>query len=120
MIYLKAADEATFDQAVIDAGWAWEDEYAMDIDGNPTENLIRSAGTNYYNSTHSLDVIGVIHVETGNMLTGEGLDGETFEYPEMAPIEGWHANLLLHGEELPAALEPFVIEAPSTPHRKFA
>ena len=82
--------------------------------------VAKEAGTNYYTSTHSLDVIGVIHVESGTMLTGEGLDGEAYEYPEMAPIDGWHANLLLHGEELPASLEPFVIEAPSNPHRKFA
>lgn len=107
MIYLKATDKETFDQALVDAGWS---------NTNSEEEVVFE----YYTATHSLDVIGVIHVETGNMLTGEGPDGETFEYPEMAPIEGWHANLLLHGEELPAALEPFVIEAPSTPHRKFA
>ena len=112
MIYLKAADEATFNQAIVDAGWTYQ-EAVPESDDEVTV-------TNYYTATHSLDVIGTIHVETGNMLTGEGADGETFEYPEMAPIEGWHANLLLHGEELPAALEPFVIEAPSTPHRRFA
>lgn len=120
MIYLKAADEAIFNQAVVDAGWAWENEFELNIDGSPTDNVTKEAGAEYYTSTHSLDVIGVIHVESGAMLTGEGADGETFEYPEMAPIDGWHANLLLHGEELPAALEPFVIEAPSNPHRKFA
>jgi hypothetical protein len=108
MIYLKAADEATFNQAVVDAGWTYQ-EAAPESDDEVTV-------TNYYTATHSLDVIGVIHVETGNMLT----DDNGGEYPEMAPIEGWHANLLLHGEELPAALEPFVIEAPSTPHRRFA
>jgi hypothetical protein len=108
MIYLKAADEATFNQAVVDAGWTYQ-EAAAESDGEVTV-------TNYYTATHSLDVIGVIHVETGNMLT----DDNGGEYPEMEPIEGWHANLLLHGEELPASLEPFVIEAPSTPHRKFA
>lgn len=112
MIYLKAADEATFNQAVVDAGWTYQ-EAVPESDEEVTV-------TNYYTSTHSLDVIGVIHVESGTMLTGERADGETFEYPEMAPIDGWHANLLLHGEELPASLEPFVIEAPSNPHRKFA
>jgi len=112
MIYLKAADEATFNQAVVDAGWTYQ-EAVPESDGEVTV-------TNYYTATHSLDVIGVIHVETGNMLTHEDSGGETFEYPEMAPVEGWHANLLLHGEELPASLEPFVIEAPSRPHRRFA
>jgi hypothetical protein len=108
MIYLKAADEATFNQGVVDAGWTYQ-EAVLESDGEVTV-------TNYYTAAHSLDVIGVIHVETGNMLT----DDNGGEYPEMEPIEGWHANLLLHGEELPAPLDPFVIEAPSTPHRRFA
>lgn len=112
MIYLKAADEATFNQAVVDAGWTYQ-EAVPESDGEVTV-------TNYYTAAHSLDVIGVIHVETGNMLSSTGDEGTVYEYPEMEPIEGWHANLLLHGEELPAALEPFVIEAPSTPHRRFA
>ena len=111
-IYLKAADEETLNQAVVDAGWTYQEAVPESED--------EVTVTNYYTATHSLDVIGTIHVETGNMLTDEGPDGETFEYPEMAPIDGWHANLLLHGEELPASLEPFVIEAPSTPVRKFA
>ena len=110
MIYLKAADEATFDQAVVDAGWTYEEVT------DPENVEVTETVVNYYTATHSLDVIGTIHVETGNMLT----DDNGGEYPEMEPIEGWHANLLLHGEELPASLEPFVIEAPSTPHRRFA
>ena len=113
MIYLKAADEATFNQAVVDAGWTYQ-EAVPESDGDVTV-------TNYYTSTHSLDVIGIIHVETGNIIEQTFADGEdTIEVPEMAPIDGWHANLLLHGEELPASLEPFVIDAPSTPVRKFA
>ena len=124
-IHLKATDEATFNQALIDAGWAWETEYRVEVDeeGNETvtEDVIREAGVEHYTATHSLDVIGTIHMPTGNMLTSEAdEDGNTFEYPEMAPIDGWHANLLLHGEDMPEALADFVIEAPSTPIRKFA
>lgn len=124
-IHLKAADEATFNQALIDAGWAWETEYVVTVDeeGNETvtEEVAKEAGVEYYSPTHSLDVIGVIHKETGNMITVEATDDmPEFEYPETAPIDGWHANLLLHGEELPEALADFVIEAPATPVRKFA
>lgn len=107
MIYLKATDKETLDQALVDAGWS---------NTNSEEEIVFE----YYTHSHSLDVIGAIHVETGNTLTAEGLDGETIEYPEMVAVEGYHANLLLHGEDLPASLELFVIEAPSTPHRKFA
>ena len=124
-IHLKAADEATFMQALKNCKWAWDTEYRVevDIEGNETvtEDVIREAGIANYTSTHSLDVIGTIYIETGNMITVESTDDmPEYEYPETAPIDGWHANLLLHGEELPEALAGFVIESPSTPYRKFA
>ena len=124
-IHLKATDEATFNQALIDAGWAWETEYRVEVDeeGNETvtEEVIREAGVEHYTATHSLDIIGTIYKETGNMITVEATDDmPEHEYPEMAPIDGWHANLLLHGEDMPEALADFVIEAPTTPVRKFA
>ena len=43
----------------------------------------------------AIDVIGVIYKPTGNMIaTDEG------EVPEMAPVDGWHANVR-HKEEAP-------------------
>jgi len=36
----------------------------------------------------AVDVIGVIYKPTGNLLTTD--EGEV---PEMAPVEGWHANV---------------------------
>jgi hypothetical protein len=125
MIYLKADDEATFTAALKTAGWAWDTEYRVEVDeeGNETvtEDVIREAGMEAYSHTHSLDIIGVIHVETGETITVEATDdmGE-HTYPETAPIDGWHANLLLHGEELPGALSGFVIETPTAPVRRFA
>ena len=125
MIYLKATDEATFTAALKTAGWAWDTEYRVEVDeeGNETvtEDVIREAGMEAYSHTHSLDIIGVIHVETGETITVEATDDmEEHTYPETAPIDGWHANLLLHGEELPAALADMVIEAPANPVRRFA
>jgi hypothetical protein len=58
----------------------------------------------------NIDTIGIIYKPTGEMLQGE--DGE---YPEMAPIEGWHVNVRLVGEDA-EALAPFVVE-PKTPVR---
>lgn len=113
MIYLKAPDEETFKQAVIDAGWTKE-VFNHEADGMITV-------IEHYTSTHSLDEIGTIHVGTGNMIqVSETPDYPGSEYEELAPIDGWHANLLLHGEDMPSELAPFVIEAPSTPHRTFA
>ena len=125
MIYLKADDEATFTTALKTAGWAWDTEYRVetDEDGNETvtEDVVREAGMEAYNHGHSLDIIGVIYVETGETITVEATDDmEEHTYPETAPIDGWHANLLLHGEELPASLTSFVIEAPTAPVRRFA
>lgn len=125
MIYLKADDEATFNAALIACGWMWEDEYGVDIDedGNetPNETIVREAGVSPYTNYHSLDIIGTIYVETGNMIEVPANDEqEAHEYPETAPVDGWHANLLLHGEEMPSELEPFVIEEPSSPARHFA
>lgn len=43
---------------------------------------------------HSFDIVGIIHEATGTMLT----DDEGNEYPEMAPINGWHINLRIRGD----------------------
>jgi hypothetical protein len=70
----------------------------------------------------NIDTIGIIYKPTGEMLQGEesqsdgdaaGGDGE---YPEMAPIEGWHVNVRLVDGEDADALEPFVVQ-PKTPVR---
>jgi len=117
-IYLKAPDKETFDQAVIDAGWSEEVFVPGDIDGDNDTTETRLV---CYTTTHSLDIIGVIHAETGGTITVEATDDmPEHTYPETAPIDGWHANLLLHGEELPSALSGFVIEAPTAPVRRFA
>jgi hypothetical protein len=59
----------------------------------------------------NIDTIGIIYKPTGETLMGE--DGE---YPEMAPIEGWHVNVRLVDGENGEVLEPFKVE-PSTPMR---
>jgi hypothetical protein len=119
-IHLKAPDQATFDQAIVDAGWTTE---VVIHPENPEANTQPTTVTEVqaYTATHSLDVIGTIYVETGNMITVEATeDTEEYQYAETEAIEGWHANLLLHGEDMPDELSGFVIEAPATPYRKFA
>ena len=65
---------------------------------------------------HSIDIIGVIHEATGVMLT----DDEGMEYPEIAPVPGWHVNLRILGDYMRAEAEAidtdFGVE-PATPHR---
>lgn len=55
------------------------------------------------------DVIGIIQQPTGTMLT----DDEGFEYPEMAPIPGWHVNMR---GDVPVAIQPFVVQV-NSPYR---
>jgi len=93
--YLKAESKEAFDAALGAAGFATE------------FGTIVPQG-------HALDVIGVIREATGEMLTSE--DG--IVYPELAPVPGWHVNY--RGEALPAELQPFEIDAPSTPVRVWA
>jgi hypothetical protein len=81
----------------------------------------------------SIDFVGTIHRPTGKLL--EDIDGN--EYPELAPLEGYHVNLRLAslpvtqsvdevtGEvteiasPIPDLLAPYIVE-PTTPSRVWA
>ena len=60
------------------------------------------------------DVIGVMHSNTGTMLTDE--DGN--KYPETAPMAGWHVNIRSK-TALPVELILFQRTTPNTPSRVF-
>jgi hypothetical protein len=65
----------------------------------------------------NLDIIGLIHKPTGNILTTD----DSFDYPEMLPINGWHANMkwdLTQDQE--SALADYLVPQPSTPARVWA
>ena len=65
---------------------------------------------------HAFDIIGLIHKATGNMLT----DDEGMEYPEMAPVPGWHINLRIRGDYMrdeAEAIDATWGVSPVTPHR---
>jgi len=101
-LYLSFPDEATA-KAVL-----YRIEGAVEAD--PENGIEASDGTEVANH-RNIDTIGIIYQPTGEMLQGE--DGE---YPEMAPIEGWHVNIRLAGGEDADALEPFFVQ-PNTPVR---
>lgn len=62
----------------------------------------------------AIDIIGIIYKPSGNMIQSE--DGE---FPEMIPLEGWHVNVRVTLDENISLLEPYRIE-PSTPSRIWA
>jgi hypothetical protein len=63
----------------------------------------------------AVDVVGTIYKPTGNVLPAEDESGEAVD--EMAPIDGWHANVR-HTDEAPE-LEAFRV-FPATPSRAWA
>ena len=69
-----------------------------------------------HSHNHSFDIVGLIHEPTGNMLT----DADGMEYPEMAPIPGWHVNLRIRGDYMrdeAEAIDAVSGVEPATPHR---
>jgi len=116
--YLKATDEQSLWLALEVAGLAVRDYDPEDeLNVRPVDLEIdqewQPTGAYEWRYTgEALDIIGSIYKETGVMLTDE----QGMEYPEMAPIEGYHANI-----KAPAGIEglPEVV-APNTPYRKWA
>jgi hypothetical protein len=119
--YLKFANQAEAEDVLSSLSFLTE------IENEDESVVIVSTGL------ASIDFVGIIHKPTGNML--EDIDGN--EYPELAPLEGYHVNLRLAslpvtqsvdevtGEvieipsPIPDLLAPYIVE-PTTPSRVWA
>lgn len=66
-----------------------------------------------YKDGANLDVVGTIYKPTGKLIQSD----EGFEYPEMAPLDGFHVNILSDGFD--ETLAAFVV-TPAMPSRVFA
>lgn len=86
----------------------------------PSEAEAKQVLADYYSETdgwitasheYALDPVGVIYKPTGNMIQTEG-----GEVPEMAPIDGWHVNMMC--KAVKPEWEPYII-TPVTPSRVF-
>ena len=120
--YLKATDEQSLWEALEAASLAEkhydpEDEnnqrpvdLATDADWSP------SGAYEWRKIVPMLDIIGVIHKPTGEVLTNE--DG--LEYNEMAAVEGYHANYRGSLSPDQKAVLPILAKPPKNPHRKWA
>jgi len=67
---------------------------------------------------YAIDLVGTIYEPTGEMLT----DAEGFEYPEMAPLDGYHVNVRLSGDnvrESVEAIDELYGVVPNSPSRVF-
>lgn len=94
LYYLRAPNRETLAQALQAAG------VTIDADYTPTQGV-------------TIDVIGPIYRPTGTVIDDQ---------PEMAPVPGWHANLLVPMPNIfqISVLHPFIIAEPATPERVFA
>ena len=63
----------------------------------------------------AIDVIGIIYKPSGNLIQSE--EGE---FPEMIPLEGWHVNVRVTPEEDVSVLEAYRIPEPKAPSRVWA
>jgi len=91
--YLKFADEAQMTSAM--SGF-YHQETQTTVDPETGEETTTDVGEPYLvmnTRDYAIDIVGVIHKPTGNMLTDD--DGN--EYPEMAALDGWHVNIRIRG-----------------------
>ena len=102
-IYLRAESEAVMMTALDAAGLVSSDSETGDQTIGDNPRIIR------------LKLLPNLAEPTGETLT----DGEDFEYPEMAPVPGYHVNIFVHPDyeaEYRLALSDVLIDtAPETP-----
>lgn len=118
--YLKLNSEA--DMPTVLAAF-YKQDTVTETDPETGEETVTPVGEPYLvTATHdyAIDVVGTIYKPTGLMLT----DDEGNEYPETAPISGWHVNLRLVTDAMQAEADAlsayFVDPEPVTPARSWA
>jgi len=114
--YLKLASEAEMPTAL---AAFYKQDYTTIVDPETGEESTQVEGDPYLVQTtadYAIDIVGTIHEPTGNTLT----DADGNEYPEMAPLDGWHVNLRLSGDNKRVdaeALDTTHGVTPNTPKR---
>jgi hypothetical protein len=99
----------------------YKQDYITVVDEETGESTQVADGEKYlvtHTHDYAIDVVGVIHEPTGNTLT----DAEGNEYPETAPVDGWHVNVRLVGDamrETVEALDALYGVVPNSPSRVF-
>lgn len=117
--FIKLASEADMPTAL--AAFYRQDSTTV-VDPETGEEHVQLEGEPYLvQNTHdyAMDIVGVIHKPTGVMLT----DAEGNEYPEMAPLDGWHINIRLIGDAVREAVEAVDAQygvVPNSPARVWA
>jgi len=116
--FLKLASEADMPTVLTSF---YRQDTITEVDGETGEETVVNVGDPYMvkqTTDYAIDVVGVIYRPTGNTLT----DADGNEYPEQAPLEGWHVNVRLLGDALRdtvEALDAIYGMQPQSPARIF-
>ena len=98
--YLRLSAESDMPTVLADF---YRQDYITSVDDEGVETQVAD-GDPYlvaYTHDYAIDVVGVIQEPTGTMLT----DDEGNDYPETAPVDGWHVNVRLVGDAMRETVE---------------
>jgi hypothetical protein len=99
----------------------YKQDYVTVVDEETGESTQTPEGEPYlvtHTHDYAIDLVGVIYEPTGEMLT----DDEGNEYPETAPVDGWHVNVRLVGDARRVDVEAIDVTygvTPNSPSRVF-
>ena len=98
--YLKLSAESDMPTVLADF---YRQDYVTNVDEEGVETQVADGDPYLVAHSHdyAIDVVGVLHEPTGTMLTDD--DGN--EYPETAPVDGWHVNIRLVGDAMRETVE---------------
>ena len=117
--YIRLPSEADMPTAL--AAFYRQDSTTV-VDPETGEEHVQLEGEPYLVSTthdYAIDLVGVIYEPTGETLT----DDEGNEWPETAPLDGWHLNIRLLNDtmrEETEALDAQYGVTPNSPSRVWA
>jgi hypothetical protein len=109
--YLKLTAESDMPTVLADF---YQQDYITEVDEEGNETQVADGDPYLVSHTHdyAIDVVGVLQEPTGTMLT----DDEGNEYPEMAPVDGWHINIRLVGDAMRETVEALDVSHGLTPN----
>jgi len=98
--YLKLSAESDMPTVLADF---YRQDYITNVDEEGVETQVADGDPYLVAHSHdyAIDVVGVLQEPTGTMLT----DDEGNEYPETAPVDGWHVNIRLVGDAMRETVE---------------
>ena len=117
--YLRLSGEADMPTAL--AAFYRQDSTTV-VDPDTGEEHVQLEGEPYLVTTthdYAIDLVGVIYEPTGETLT----DDEGNEWPETAPLDGWHLNIRLLNDTMRAETEALDAQygvTPNSPSRVWA